>query len=407
MAKHSKVRKNKVSGCLAFGFIGLFGIAGGIAFYFLTLRPIVSILDARNWSETNCAIVSSLVAENHSSDGSTYSVEITYEYDVDWETYRGDRYDFSIGSSSGYAGKAEIVEAHPPGSERTCYVDPDDPNRSVINRSPGPFLWWSLFPVPFLAVGLGGVLFLLTPAGRALYQRDAKPPYLRRDAFVSRDVGVAASKEAAKVAELRGPLELEAGQTPVAKLVAVIIFATLWNGVVSLFIFGVILPSFKRGDPEWMVTIFMVPFVLIGLATIGGVIYQLMALFNPRPRLTLATGHLTPGSEVPLSWQLSGQAGRLRSLIIELEGREAARYRRGKDTRTAHHVFHTAEILSESPSGPFRPRNSGQAILCIPERTMPSFDAGNNKIEWNLRVRGDIPVWPDLRQDFPVTIFPA
>ena len=38
------------------------------------------------------------------------------------------------GSSSGYAGKRRVVNAHPVGSLQTCYVDPDDPAASVINR---------------------------------------------------------------------------------------------------------------------------------------------------------------------------------------------------------------------------------------------------------------------------------
>ena len=99
-------------------------------------------LDARSWHETQCAIVSSRVATHSGDDGNTYSVEITYDYEYDWQEYRGDRYDFSLGSSSGYERKARIVDAHPPGGEVTCYVDPDDPTRSVIDRSPGGYLLW-------------------------------------------------------------------------------------------------------------------------------------------------------------------------------------------------------------------------------------------------------------------------
>ncbi len=217
---------------------------------------------------------------------------------------------------------------------------------------------------------------------------------------------------ASEAAERHGTLELEAGQSPTAKLIHVIVFATLWNGIVSLFVFFVILPSFERGDPEWLVTIFMVPFILIGLATIGGVVYQLLALFNPRPHLTLADGHLTPGAEVELSWQLVGPAWRIRSFSIELEGREAASYRSGKNTRTDHHVFYAEQVLSETGLGHSGTQHRGaqhrgRVALRIPEPTLPSFDAGHNKIEWRLKVRGDVPVWPDVSQDFPVTVFPA
>ena len=416
-SKTSKVRQPGFSGCLAFGFFGIFAAVGAGAFYFLAVKPIAGIVAARNWHETQCAILSSQVAESYSSDGSTYAVEITYEYEYDWKTYRGDRYDFSTGSSSGYASKAKVVEAHPPGAEVTCYVDPADPSRSVINRSPGHYLWWSLFPLPFLAVGVGGLIFFLVAA----HGRRIASPRSDDDVTARRWLGNASARlrrsrvsrtDGSADPERRGPLELEAGQTPLAKLIAVIVFATLWNGVVSAFIFGVIVPSFRRGDPEWLVTLFMVPFAVIGLATISGVVYQLLALFNPRPHLTLAEGHLTPGARVTLSWRISGAAGRLRKLTIELEGVESARYRSGKSTHADRHVFHTAQVLSEDSLS--RPgvlhggaQNRGDVTLVIPDSTMPSFDAGHNKIEWRLRVRGDIPVWPDVSQDFPLTVFPA
>lgn len=406
MTKKSKIRQSGPGGCLIAGFFGLFALAGGIAFYFLTWLPIANILDAKSWAPAQCVIVSSRVAENHSSDGSTYAVEITYTYEVDWQTYQGDRYDFSTGSSSGYAAKAEIVEAHPPGTEVDCYVDPEDPTRSVINRSPGGYLWWGLFPLPFLAVGLGGLAFFLV-----FKQREAKAGP-RRDASGVRArafAGTGQTVAATGAAERRhGPLELEAGQTPVAQLIAVIAFATLWNVVVGIFVFFVILPSFERGDPEWLVTVFMVPFVLIGLATIGGVVYQFLALFNPRPRLTLTDGHLIPGSEVTLSWQLEGRVGRLRSLTLELEGQEAARYRSGKNTHTDHHVFYTSPVVSRGPLDGkyYGAQRGGQTTLSIPQGTMPSFEAGNNRIEWHLKVHGDVPFWPDVNQSFPITVFP-
>ncbi len=407
-SKTSKVRRAGFSGCLFFGFFGIFALVGAVAFYFMAVKPIAGIAAARSWQPTECLILTSRVAENHSSDGSTYSVDITYEYEVDWQSYRGDRYDFSTGSTSGYAGKAAVVEAHPPGAEVTCYVDPDDPSRSVINRLPGHYLWWGLFPLPFMAVGFGGVIFfLVAAAGRKVASPEGEGParlwHGNTAARLRRRPRAGDSADP----DRRGPLELEAGQTPLAKLIAVIVFATLWNGVVSLFIFGVIVPSFKKGNPEWLVTIFMVPFAVIGLLAISGVVYQLLALFNPRPHLTLADGHLTPGAEVTLSWRISGAAGRLRKLTIELEGEESARYRSGKNSRTDRHVFHSAQVLSEDSLSRFGAQNRGETSLRIPKPTMPSFDAGHNQIEWRLKVRGDVPVWPDVSQDFPLTVFPS
>ena len=408
-SKTSKVRRTQLSGCLAVGFFGIFAAAGALSFYFLAVKPIAGLIDAMTWVETECVIVSSRVAENHSSDGSTYSVDITYTYERDSRSYRGDRYDFSVGSSSGYSSKAEVVDSHPPGAEVGCYVDPDDPTRSVIDRSPGHFLWWSLFPLPFLAVGLGGIAFFLFSGGNAesaRRRRGVASTRGRRGPRTRRAGRTAGTRPTAGSAPPRGPIELEAGVAPLAKLIGVSVFATLWNAVVGAFVFFTIIPSFARGDPEWFLTLFMTPFAAIGVVTVGGVAYQFLAMFNPRPRLTLA-GPLTPGAEGELSWQLGGPAGRVQSLTLELEGREAARYRRGKNSRTDHHVFHSSQVLAEGPLSRFGARHGGRVALRVPEPTMPSFDAGNNRIEWRLKVRGDIPVWPDLIQDFPLTVFPA
>ena len=46
---------------------------------------------------------------------------------------------------------------NPSGAEITCYVNPRDPHMALIDRGLG---WWALmalFPLPFAAIGLGGL----------------------------------------------------------------------------------------------------------------------------------------------------------------------------------------------------------------------------------------------------------
>ncbi len=348
-------------------------------------------------------IASSEVAASQGSDSTTYRVDVRYTYEAErGETFRGDRYDFSMGSSSGYEAKARVVEAHPPGSEVTCYVDPRDPASSVINRSPGTFLLWGLFPLPFLAIGLGGLLYLAT-AGGGKTRRKAAARHRGRP--VSEPATAARLRAAAGPADLSGPLELEAEASPAVKALGVGCFALLWNGIVSVFLFAVIVPGFRREDPEWFVTIFVIPFVLVGLGLIAAVLYQLLASFNPRSGLTLAESRLTPGAESSLSWRFSGRADRIRQLTIELEGREQARYRRGTSTSTDHHVFFSHQLVSLA--GRFVTIQRGSATLEIPRRTMPTFEAPNNKIEWRIKVHGDVPFWPDVNDAFPIVVLPG
>ena len=215
MAKVSKVRKSRSGGCLMMLFFGVFAAAGCGTFYFLTWKPLYGIYEASRWEEKDCEVLSSRLVESRGSDGSTYRIDIRYRYEGPWGSYEGDRYNFSVGSSSGYDRKAKIVDAHPPGIEVPCYVDPDDPTRSVINRKPGFYLLWGLFPLPFLLVGFGGLIGVAiasraTPegierlAGRSRPQRRRSDPETRtatRAGLVSRTP--------TQPSDARGPLELE------------------------------------------------------------------------------------------------------------------------------------------------------------------------------------------------------
>ena len=167
-------------GCLG-GFFGLFGLAGGALFWFLGIHPLLRAYDARSWAECPAQIVSSTV-ESHagSKGGSTYNVAITFDYFFQGRNYRGTHYDFSSGSSSGYEAKREIVDRFPEGARTTCWVNPKNPYDAVIDKGLGWWLMWGLFPLPFLGVGLGGLVFVVA-ALRAKW----KPTVIRASASTS------------------------------------------------------------------------------------------------------------------------------------------------------------------------------------------------------------------------------
>ena len=101
---------------------------------------------------------------------------------------------------------------------------------------------------------------------------------------------------------------------------------------------------------------------------------------------------------------MSGAAHRVRSLRLTLEGREEAQYRRGTDTRTDTNVFHRATLREVGDSmGVAR----GTASIRIPDDTMHTFTADNNKIVWTIKMKGDINRWPDIDESFDITVTPA
>jgi hypothetical protein len=372
-----------------FAFFAIFALAGTVMFYLISYPMVSEFISSRTWQTVPCTIVSSSVKESTDDDGSTYKAAISYSYTYNNTNYRGDRYNFNIGYSSGSAGKQRIVDAYPVGLNTTCYVNPSNPNKSVLNNEFSPYLLLALFPLPFLAVGFGGLLGKWrshSPAG-------ASPLRLSASHHTTKPQSAGT-----------GDHPLKATLSPTAKIVGCIGIALFWNGIVSIFLFTQLIPSFSSGKPDYILALFLTPFVLIGLVFIGAVFYFLMARTNPTPVVTISDALLTPGATTTVQWHLEGNNNRrVDAVSLILIGQEWTRYRRGTDTRTDTFIFYEKPVfISQSPAA--ISRNS--VSLRIPEAVMHSFTSDNNKIEWYIKLHGTIKGWPDILQHFPITVTP-
>jgi len=387
--------KDSKPGRLIMGaFFGVFLLAGCGAAYALFVGPVLQIFAARNWTQVPCEIVSSRVKTNSDSDGNTYSVDIVYRYTYHDRTYTSNQYHFMTGSSSGYRGKAEVVNRLPLGSQTTCYIDPANPADAVLERDANGELWFGLIPLVFVAVGAGGLIFTFRKKAG-----DSGGFIVPKPALAT--TGGTASRPLASGVADQGPQTLKPSASPKAKMLGVILAALFWNGIVSIFIFSV--GAGKWDGFSWFMGLFLIPFILVGLGLIGAVFYQLMALFNPRPRLTVSRGVLLPGDTIDVSWELQGRIDRLQGLQIALEGREEATYGRGTNTSTDKEVFALIQIVDTADPVAM---HSGSAKLHVPPGAMHSFKAANNKIVWALKVHGEIPRWPDIKDEYPVEVSP-
>jgi len=366
---------------LAFGFFMLAGLAFLIPLF---VPAALKVLAARSWDETPCVVISSRVKSHEGDEGATYSVDILYAYEVGGKQYKSNRYQFMGGSSSGYAGKERIVDAHPPGHGTVCYVNPADPTDAVLERGFTPVFLFGLIPLVFVFVGAGGLIHTARKARREA-AGPAGPEWMPR--------GVAAA----------GPVVLEARHSPRAKLAFVIVFALFWNGIVSVLVRQVV-RGWQSGDPNYFLTLFMIPFVLAGLGAIGAIGYFFLKLFNPRPRLAVSSARVPLGGVIELAWEFSGRSQAISRLQVYLEGREEATYTRGTRTYTDKETFAAVDAVDTTS-----PREilGGRARLTVPADTMHSFEAEHNKIIWALRVTGEIARWPDVSEEFPVVILPA
>lgn len=377
-----KDRKGKRSAGCFFTVFLLFGL-GFSAFF---TWPIVEIIQARSWRETPCTILASeVVRHSGSKGGTTYSVAVTFEYFVEDQRYTSSRYKFMGGSSSGQAGKQEIVNRLPPGTKTVCYVNRRDPSEAVIDRGFTSDLLFGLIPLIFVLIGAGGLVGTLVFKGAAVRTGHARP-----------------SPPSPGSAPARGAKgSLKASTSPAMRFGCVLGIAAFWNGILSFFVVGMV-QDWGKGAVDGCATIFMIPFLLVGLALIGFVFYCFLGLFNPRPRLRMS-GEVMLGEAFDVEWEVAGNTDRMKLFTITLEGREEATYRRGTNTSTDKSVFASIELVRISRS---KEMKRGRVKAALPVGSMHSFKSKNNKFVWHLKVAGEIPRWPDVDEEFEIEVKP-
>lgn len=382
----SNSKKNKL-GNKVFGLLfgGMFFGMGALFCWMMGLSPLFKALGSNDWAETSCVIESSKVKTHSSSDGNTYSIEISFNYTIDGSAYTSDTYNFDSSSSSGRKGKAKVVADYPVGSNQTCWVNPDDPANAVLSRSiPGIVYFVIPFSSVFIFIGLFALLasFGLLPKKFTL--------------------SLSQSRHKRVTTEAAGTQQIKSETSRVGKIIGYTFFACFWNGIVSIFVIQAV-KSHQSGDPEWFLTFFMIPFVCIGVFLILAVFHALLGLANPEIELTLSESSPTLGETLELEWQATKPLHRVRSLQISLKGQESATYRRGTNTRTDTSAFYKDVVLDlKDPKAQQR----GIVTITLPSDSMHSFDSGNNKIIWQLIVNGDIPRFPDIKDNYPITVRP-
>jgi hypothetical protein len=408
---------------LIFGAVG-FGVAYGVSGLAL-----MNVQSARHWQPAQCEITFSQVTVSRSSDSDTSRIDIQYRYTWNDHTYAGKRYDFSVGSDNFNAPrKAEIVARHQPGQTVACFVNPADPTQSVIDRDMHwAYMFGLAFGTPFALVPvaiLGVWLYARRRTKQALARgipgvaalsgttpTPTQPPAFAGFAGAAATAGhftstttfgtpsSASSASSAMASAAAGSVVLKPETSRFGRVLGMMFLCLFWNGIVSVFTYFELTGQMKGAG--WFLTLFLIPFQLIGVLMLWGVISSVLALANPKPTLTLSAPWVPVGGSLTLQWKMRGATSRLRNLSIVLCGREEAHYRRGTDSVTDKHTFHETQIVETSESTRIE---GGMATISIPANTMHSFASDDNKIIWSLQVKGDIGFWPDLDETFELVV---
>ncbi len=364
-------------------FFLIFAGAGFAILFGFVLPKAAEWLDMRQWHETPATVIWSDVREVEGDDGTSYKVDLFYRYEFAGREHRANRYDLLEGSSSDREDSREIARAHPAGSALTIHVDPENPWCAVVKREVGLWALLALFPLPFIAVGIGGLWWMLK-GRRRTFSAELPGQGLRTP--------LRESAAAPRILRSRGKRG--------CAFAGALCVALFWNGIVSVFAFQII-DAWRQGDAQWFIAIFLIPFLLVGLVLAALAVYCFFAIFAPVFDIELENADLFPGAVTRLHWRRGGGIGQPRNFILYLVGREEATYRRGTSTSTATSVFFEEVIFESTHPHDMR---AGGAELRIPAGAVPSFKGEHNSIRWQLRIRADVPRMPDVGDDHDLTL---
>jgi hypothetical protein len=413
-----KKRGQRRTGSNTLGRAGL-GLFSAICFAIgvISLAFIVLKFSIPEWRanhefvETNCRVLATRAAM--SNDGSTRP-EIEVNYTVDEENLTTwSHYDISGIYQSDAGGAQAILERFEPGQEYPGWYDPRHPETVVLARGYTWFAWLMLLlPAAFISIGGGGLAYTMLTWGKSterLAAAGGRAPGLELllPAYGTEEFPfVPDPHDLNDSPGTRLKYRLPTG-TGRWRMVAIVVVCIFWNGVVALFARMAFL-AYERGEPDWFLTVFLVPLAIAGLALIALLVREIATATAVGPTLVEISAHpLTPGREYDM---VISQSGRLSigSLQVKLVCEEVARYRQGTNTRTATRRVYEQSLASRDafdirPGVPFEVRGR----LKVPAEAMHSFTADHNQVDWKIVVNAAITRWPDFERTFPLIVRPA
>lgn len=204
-----------------------------------------------------------------------------------------------------------------------------------------------------------------------------------------------------KITQGNRGVRLQATATPLAKAIGLMIVALFWNGIVGGISIGVFQDGFQI-----IPAIFFGIFGIVGLLIFLAAIHQLLRYFLVgNTYLEVSRIYINPGQESSVAVYQQGNF-KITEVTVTLVCQEKVSYRRGTDTVTETNDFFTQKVLHQRD---LQARGNAPTIegrFFIPGDAMHSFKAGNNEINWFLRVVMDIPGKPDVKDEFILLVTP-
>lgn len=372
------------SGCLA-----LFGLPFACVSVYMSwlLGSMLWLgMEAKSWEIVPAKIIKVELEESRNKESSTYQVLAEYQYSFQGKKYDADRVGLStekdnIGSY--HCNLYERLKKARQGNKTVdCFVDPQDPTQSLLDRTIRPVM--IAFMVPFVLgfgiVGfglIGGAFYASRKLAAISKLEEANPeaPWLWREDWK------------------RGVVESSANH----QLMFMGIFTTLW-GVIS-FPIAFIMLSDNQDNPWWVVLLVML-FPTVGVGLIAYVVLLLLrtkkfgaSTFRLGNSPGLIGGKLTG---VVMAPQIIRNAKSFKTKLVCTQTVSS-----GDDTKEKV-LWQDSRKLKQTLSSDQPDRVGLPIVFTIPSDCLST--SGEDRIVWKLRVQAKTE-GIDYDEEFEVPIF--
>lgn len=408
------MRSDKLGGAsLGLFFLFVF-LAGCVALGVCLVEVTIPDWRAKHkFVETTCEILERRVVEEGQPASLRYRPEFHIRYEVGGHTYQVWTYELPRLSTTDLPASEALISQFEVGRRYPCWYDPFDPAQAVLVREYNLFAWLLLLlPASFIVLGGGGLVYTLLNWGKSAERRSAwaqraaeLDPFHDERAIADKFPNLPGLENLTNSPGTRLAYRLPSA-TPSWKLIGTLLLCLFWNGTVAVFSI-IAVKSYADHEPEWFLTIVLVPFVFVGIGLAVLVIRQLLAMTAAGPTIVEIDRHpLRPGGRYRLFF---AQAGRLafESLSVWLVCDEEAVYRQGTNVRSESRRVYSGQVARHErfvvkPEKPFE----AECEFEVPHTAMHSFKSEHNAISWKLLVSGDVVEWPALERAYFVTVYP-
>ena len=250
----------------------------------------------------------------------SYSVRVGYEYTIDGKKYESDRLAISQISSNNYDHQRHLASRYKKGDAVTAYVSPDDPRKSLLEKSGGlgdivAMAFMGLFGVVGFAMIVGGLWMMLS--------------LLR-------------GSNGAPISFERRMLKRSHANWVIPGL-----FTVVWNVFSWSFVLGFVgEEQVRRQEPALLVLAIL--FSLVGIFLIGSFVFEIVReLRAPRLVLTLSCAMWKHGSPAQVDWSLENpeEIESLEIAVARTRMKDSGKHRRLTTVSSQNRCRHAQSIV--------------------------------------------------------------